>query len=364
MAETATKVDVQETTVMLSDPPKAPEPEALPTLEDLKKEGFTEHELELAQKAGKVAKPGEEQPKKEEAKPAEKTESELEPKAEPEKPATKQQAGVPDFELTPEQEKVFLSTFGPGTKPRALYFRMKNERHARQSAEDRIRELEAANKALIEVKPAKEEPKADPDEENKPLTLKALKELAAKEKEAFDKQRAAQAERQKSLVAAHTEQENFMRAEHEDFDQVVEKAKEVINKLDELLPEKWQQDRAVRLIRDLQIAAAHADKLGLDENHAARIAYELGKLHPGASSAPAPKKDEPKKGGLTAEQMRKLEQSTQRRTSSASVAAGNGRRTVSVDDVGEAELNAMTYKERDAFRQKFPERYAAILRGE
>ena len=49
--------------------------------------------------------------------------------------ADRKGSDLPDFTMTPAQEKVFLETFGAGTAPRAMYFRMKNERQARQRAE-------------------------------------------------------------------------------------------------------------------------------------------------------------------------------------------------------------------------------------
>ncbi len=71
--------------------------------------------------------------------------------------------------------------------PRALYFRMKNERQARQAAEARTRELEVRLDALEKAKAAPEvirdEQGQEIDPELQPLTLKALKAMRDQEAE-------------------------------------------------------------------------------------------------------------------------------------------------------------------------------------
>jgi hypothetical protein len=387
MAETI----VKETTVEIEEPEAKTEAKA-PTRDDLKSKGWGAKELEAAEKRGMIANPdGPDAQKKAAEETKVKAETEAKAKAEetaknaekaPEKkPGERFRKPVPEFTFkTPEQEKAFIDAFGPGTEQRAMYFRMKTERASRQAAEQkaqaaeqRAQALEARIKALESGKPAEEVDDdgnvIDPEE--KPLTIKQLREMQKAEADEQKKKESEFNERARIVADAQTTQEEYARSVYSDFDETVEKAKAVIQNLD-LLPESWQKSKAVKLIRDLQVAAAHADKLGPDDYHAALIAYEIGQMHPdyvkptnGDNADKDGKLKDPSKanGSLTPEQMKRIEENNQRRASSASVSGGGGKRTISVDDVDLATLNKMNYAERNKFREKHPDRYAKLLRG-
>lgn len=366
--DNTTKTETKpEDTITLEAPAPKVEAPAKPTREEIVAAGVPEAEIVMMEKHGMVGKPVEKpaaEPVGEDKKP--------EPAPEDKKPEEKPKptGSLPNFDMTPEQEKVFLAAFGPGTSPRAMYFRMKNERRARQAQEARTRELEARLTAMETSKPAAPEVDADGnavDPEDKPLTLKALKELQKTEAEAIQKQQEANKERQDKLRAAYEEQEEFARANYADFDDTVNRAKEVIQNI-EMLGQPWQKAKAVQLIRQLQVAAANADQMGLDDYTAAQIAYELGQMHP-EHGKPTPKgtgtsKEDPKGDGAQAPgTLKRALDNTQRRKSSASVPEGGGKRTVSVEDVDLAALNAMPYAQRRAFKDKHPEQYDRLLRG-
>lgn len=371
MADGTQTAEKPETIVLESAAPKA-EAAALPTRAELQGKGWTEKELAAGEKRGMIAKDGALAPepvKKEEVKPEAAAEGAVKPEVKP-KPST-----MPVFEdLTPEKEKAFTDAFGPGTPQRALYFRMKNERHARQASEARIRELEAQLKATT-TRVAAPEPELDAegkpiDPEGQPLTLKALKKLQQDEAAELQRRQAEQQGRVATLTAAQTEQEEYVRNEHPDFDRSVELAKDVIKNFEAMFPEKWKQTKVLKQIRDLQLAAAHADKMGLDDHNAARVAYELGQMHPdwGQDTGAEPentgaRKDPTATGGLKPDQMKRIQANTQRRPASAAAPAGGGKRTISVEDVDLKTLNGMTYSERKAFKEKHPEQYGKLLRG-
>jgi len=336
----------------------APAIKAVPTHDELKSQGWSAAELEKAEKRGMLTKPEEK-------------------KLEDIKTPESKSPAIPDFNLTAEQEKVFLTTFGPGSNARGLYFRMKNERQGRQALEAKLKEMSIKLETLT-AKPQETIVHKDAegniiDPEEQPLTLKALKQMQTKDAEELAKLRSHQQEKQQGLAAAQTQQEEYVRSTHEDFDKTVDLAKEVMQNLETLVPEKWKQTKAVKLIRDLQVAAAHADQIGLDEYNAAHIAYELGQLHPkygqkadeekktGADKTP--EKDPKANGGLTAEQMKRIEANTNKRGASAAVPAGGGKRTISVDDVDLNVLNGMTFLQRETFKKKYPEKYGSLLRG-
>lgn len=376
--KTATTIEI--------DAPATPETAKViaPTRDDLKAKGWSPKELESAEKRGMISKKEEKKPEEKKAEEAEVAANpggtdQVPEKVEPKKEAPKRNT-LPDFTFqTPEQEKAFLDAFGAGTPQRAMYFRMKNERHARQAAEARTRELEAQLQALqagkVERKVEVDAEGNEIDPDDKPLTAKALKEIQQREAEQQAKQEQERLERARIVTEAQRSQEEYARTALPDFDNVVELAKDVMQNLDALVPEKWRQGRVLDLIQKLQIAAANADKLGIDEYNAAFIAHEIGQFHPeygkaanghGAETHTDGKSERPESkvnGGLTPEQMKRMEANTQRRASSASIPAGGGKRTVSVDDVTVVDLNKMSFSERSRFREKHPEKYAKLLRG-
>lgn len=365
MPETAT-VEIAEKEVVAP-----PETAPVPTRDDLKAQGWSAKEMDAAEKRGMIQKPDE---KKEEKKPDAPAAPETKAPA-PEKKEEKKEnfLDAMDRELTPEQEKVFLDAFGPGTKPRAFYFRAKNERQARQAAQAALEKAQARIRELEIVDPPKPEIDANGNEidpDDKPLTLRAIKELQKKEAEQAAAQEREISERAQRVVEAQKTQEEFAKSVYPDFDDTARLAAEVIKDLDVLVPEKWKQAKALRLIRDLQISAAQADQIGVDEYNAAMIAYELGSMHPRYGKRAEEKENgKPERpegkanGGLTAEQMKRMEENAQRRPSSASIPGGGGKRTISVDDVTAEVLVKMSAQERLAFRQKYPDRYAKIVRG-
>ena len=372
-----------EATVIVDDKkPEAAATEA-PTKEALVTAGWSEAEIAAAEKRGMVKKPEEKkaEEKKEEPKPEAKKEEPEDKKPEAEKPGVI--PGV-DVELTQAQEKVLLDTFGPGTSVRALYLRQKKERHARQSAQERLRVLEAENKTLKDLagkQPAKEE---DGDLEDRPLTMRALREMQERQnQEALEKQGKTNG-RAGRLAEAHAAQEEYAKASLADFDQVTDLAKEVLQAMAN--PEKLGlEPRAVaklkRLAKDFQEAALQADAVDLDGYTAAFIAYEIGQLHPKYGKKPEAnktgegKKPEANKTGedkspkgdgdpkLTPEQMERVKKNSQRTGSSASVTGGGGKTVVAAEDVTAEQLNGMSYKARQDFRQKYPEHYARLVRG-
>jgi len=365
------EVKETETNTATSDPtPTAP------TREDLRSKGWSAAELDSAEKRGMIATK-----KKTEEETEQKTEETKDP-AELKKTddkSEKAKPSLPDFTMTPEQEKVYLDTFGPGTPQRGLYFRMKNERQqrqieaeARKSAEKRAQELEAQLKAIEAMKPKEVDELGDPiDPEDKPLTLKQWREIQKKEQEEILKKNDEMQSRQKSVSEAVMTQEQYVRSIYPDFDEAVEKGKDLLKNLNDRIPEKWKRDKVIELVKELQIAHETADQRDLDDRHAAQI----GSMHPdfgkkaethGDASDKDGKSDDPKKangGRVTPEQMKRIEENTQRRASSASVQGGGGNRTISVEDVDLSSLNKMSFVERQKFREKHPDRYAKLLRG-
>lgn len=336
------------------------------TVEDVKAKGWSAKEIESAQKRGMIEKP------------EEKKEVVADQKAEPVK-EEKPKSSLPDFTIDdPVKEKVFLETFGAGTPQRAMYFRMKNERQARQRAQAelnaekaRAAEMEARLKALessVKQEVDEEGNIIDPDE--KPLTLKQYRAMQKLEQEEMERASKAQGERLNIVTEAQLNQEEYAKSVLPDWEDTANKAAEVMKNLETLIPEKWKQEKAVKLIRELQVAAHNADKLELDGWNAAMIAHEIGQLHPEYGKKKEEKKDlrelpkDPKaNGGHTPEQMKRIEEQNLRRASSASIPGASGRRSVDAEEVTAADLNAMSYEKRLAFRTKHPERYAKLIRG-
>lgn len=349
--------------------------EPLTTRAEVKEMGWSKSEMDSAEKRGML--------KVEEKKPAVPEKKVLEEKVDTNagvkttEPEKKAESSLPDFTFkTPEQEKVFLDAFGTGTPQRAMYFRMKNERQARQRAEqerDRL-SLELQIRKDAEARARTGEPESEVDEngnavdpEDKPLTMKQLRAVQKAEQEAIDKSQRDLNERSSKVADAMKLQEDFAKETIPDFDDTVRLAKDLVNSLD-TIESPTKRGKVIKLIKDLQVAAATADKYGVDDYTASMIAYELGQMHPDygqkkADSNGTSKADPKANGSLTPEQMKRIEENAQRRASSASVVSGSGRRTVSVDDVTIKDVLRMTPEERRSFKNKHPEKMQKLMRG-
>ncbi|MBK8871615.1 MAG: hypothetical protein IPN19_11385 [Elusimicrobia bacterium] len=339
-----------------------------PTLEEVKGRGWSKDEIEKAAKFGLIDKA---EQKKEEPVNKEEVKENVakeEVKVE-EKPEKKVVSGLPEINLTAEQEKALAGVLPPGDPIRGMYFRMKNERTARQRLEAELEKAKTERAALEarlnQVPQAQTEEEGDPDD--KPLTVRALRELRLREIEEENKRQADVNSRASAVVQAQQAQEEYAKHIYKDFDVVVGRARDVIKNLNSI-NEPWKRAKAVKLFNELQHAAANADSLGLDDYNGAMIAYEIGQLHPdhGTSAELDGEvlKPEPKvNGGLTPEKMKRIEENTQRRASSASVSGGGGRRMVTAEDVTLADLSRMDTRQRLTFREKHPEQYARLLRG-
>ena len=371
--------DVIQTTVEISEP-EVKVVNEIPTRDDVKARGWSKAEIESAEKRGMIAKPK----KDEEATGAVKSEEKTEPKPEgkvaeavkvEEKPEEKKPSGIPAYDLTEEQQKALEGVLPPGNPMRGIYFRMKNERTARQRLEAELVKERAAREAL-EAKLAspqatrtEAEGEQTEDPEDRPLTIRALRELEAQNAKEAERRAQEVNARASAVASAQQAQEEYAREIYQDFDETVTRAKEVIKNID-AIPEPWKRAKAVKLFRDLQEAAAKADSLGLDDYNGAIIAYEIGQLHPlhgkkadEQTNGNALRPESKANGGLTPDKMKRIEENTLRRASSASVAGGGGRRVVSPEDVTLADINRMTSTQRLSFRHKHPDQYARHLRG-
>ena len=354
----------------------------VPTRDELKSKGWTAKELESAEKRGMISKTEKKEVEKKDSDSVLTKDGKIEDKKTEEKTEEKVEkrldGRLPNFVLTPEQETVFKQTFGEGTQQWAMYVGMKKERQARQQAEKERDQIILKQKLLEdeiqEIKTGKPTQELDEngnpiDPEEKPLTMKQLKELQKKQQEDLDKEQTEKQQHVNKVANAQKDQEDYAKTIFPDFDEKVKLASKFANELDKYDIPQWKQVKIQKLFRDLQVTAAQADKLGIDDYNASMIAYELGEIaseyvKDGTSELDG-KKSDPNKvnGGLTPEQMKRIEQNTQRRTSSASIPGGGGRRTVSPDEVTLKDLNGMTSEQRQSFKKNYPARFIKLLRG-
>lgn len=386
MSDTITKEDE----ASMVEVPDNAAPVAAParSREELQEAGWTEEEIARADKRGMLGKPAATAkapekpaapPKKEEAAPAAAAEEEEEAPAPPKKdeaaPKPAKAGGLPDFTFTPEEEAGVVKLFGKRHPARAFYFRTKNERQSRQKAERELADLKGKLAGKPPAPAAEALPEGEDEAElDKPLTARMLREIKAREQEEARRQDEERRGRAQALEAAHADQEEYGRSAYEDFEPTVGLARDVMQNYEALFPDKIQQQKVLALMQELKQAAYNADRLGLDDRHAAHIAYEIGQLHPKYGQAPAPAGEEPIKdgppkavpkasGGFKPETLKRIETNTQRKASSASIPAGSGKRVVLAEEVTASDLLAMDYKKRAAFRKQHPVQYAKLTRG-
>ena len=356
-----------------------------PTDAELTEQGWGPEEIAAAKKRGIIKgdkpAPAAEKPAKEAAAPADAAAAKPEEGKEPasaEKPAEEPAAGkpksggIPEFNLSETQEKELEKILPEGHPVRGIYFRMKSERQARQKLAAELAALkeQLAARPAAAALPEGPEGGAGDEELDRPVTGRMLQELERQKAAAAAKQREEHQQRAAVVTSAQKDQEEYARSIYVDFDDTLKKAGEVISNLDALVPEKHRRARVLRLIHDLQVAAANADKFELEDDHGAMLAYELGKFHPeyGRTHGDKPKetglpKDPKAPGGLTPATLERIEKQTQRKGSSAAVPAGGGRRVIAPEEVTEADFAGMDYKKRAAFKEQYPEQYARLMRG-
>lgn len=380
MSEVVNESNAVETVVPEGSADVAISTDNSPSHDDLKSQGWSQSEIQMAEKQGRIKKqPKEDKPEvKTDATPEPETEAQEVKPEEKKAAATEKRSPLPEFSLTPEEEAKFNEFFKVGSSPRGLYHRMKSERALRQAAESKARELDARLRDL-EQKSSQPASSQEVDEngntvdpEDKPLTVKQWRELQAQEAEQRQKQQEQIRNQGNAVAQSLKSQEEYAKDSLPNYDETLKLAADVMQNLDGMFETNWEKQEAVRLIQDLQVAAANADQFGIDDRNAAWISYQIGKLHPNygksqiTANVPTPTGNlDPKKanGSLTPEQMKRLEKNTQRGVSSASIPGGGGKRTISVEDIGLSEYNKMSLAERVEFKTKHPKRHAEILRG-
>lgn len=376
-------------TVEVAEEPKAPEaakPDTI-TREQAKEKGWSPAEIDSAEKRGMVAALAVNNDASQAAKDAADKKKAADALAEANN-GKRAEDKLPgnflddmDKELNPAQEKLFLELFPPGTKPRAFYFRAKNERLARQRAESERDKLALELQLRKDDDVRREKPATEPevdedgnpiDPDDKPLTRKELLKMRQDEQAAIDKQQKELNERSERVGNALVAQEEFAKSVYPDFAETVALATELVNKVN-MIADPITRGKVVRLVKDLQKTAAEADKHDVDGYTASMIAYELGQLHPEygqkkpANNGHDKDKQVPKADGepkLTPEQMERIKENTQRRASSASLPGdGGGRRVISVSDVKVKDLLRMSPEERFKFKKDHPAKFSELMRG-
>jgi chemotaxis protein histidine kinase CheA len=366
-------------TVTIEQAP-VPTPAPVRTAESLKEAGMTTSEVESAVKLGMATKDAPANDGKEAAKTTEPSKTEtIKPEAKAEvktEPEQKQKNNTINRELSPAEEEALLKIFGEKTDVRGFYLYGKKERKARQALETKLQQAGAEIEALKAQ--TKTPPQADPEDEDAPLTKKALREMLASEQAQAGKATEAQKQAEFKRAIAEKEQEEDARGTLENFDQTLTLAQDLITNISTLVPEGPKRKKVVNLFKQLKYASANADKFGPDDLTGPEIAYELGTLHPNygkVPSTPAPKADDktdktgtsdesPKGDGtLNPGKLERIEKNTQRRASSASVPSGGGARTLSPDEVTLEDLNNMSSRALSQFREKHADKYDKLMRG-
>jgi len=351
--------------------PEETTPAPLPTEAELKEGGFSKDEIEKAKKLGKVAEEKKEpEPKKEEP-------EKKKPEEEPKKAAEKKEEAEPEDE--PEKDEKEIEKFNANEK--ALYHKAKEQKRLKQLANE---ERDIAERKVIDLKAKLEEnerrwaeynkeTKIERDEEgnvidpdDKPLTRKEWLKIQEEEQGKRSESEKLMAERRQAITISWARQEENAKLEYDDFDQTVGLAKEVMEKANSMFEGKRLKQVQMK-IREFIESAAQADKFGLSDYNPADMAYDLGKLHPDygkpkkKAENTSDKTDRNGNGGLTPEEMERIEKNANRRGSSASLPGGGGRRIVSAEDITLEDLSRCTPAKYRELRRKYPDKVKELL---
>jgi hypothetical protein len=262
MADDQPKIEVTET---------VPEVKSEPVTEvQLKDEGMSVAEIDLAKKHNVIAK----EPEKKEEEPK---------KEEPKNEEIKQEETKKDEEKKPEEPKLnIIKPEDVDPKSRWLFNEMKNERRKRQEAQAekdqyfiKLRVLEKENEQLKTTVEAKQEDSEDLFTEDKP---KPVEKRVIEPDETDIKQIKA-----RRLNDGLRDAELDGKMKYTDFDEVNVLANEVLNTALETFKGDKKTLAYVRQLHDEMMHSAYLMSEGkdMDVNRTiADIAYELGTLHP------------------------------------------------------------------------------------
>lgn len=224
-----------------------------------------------------------------------------------------------DEDLDPEEEQELVSNYNDNEK--SLYWKAKKERLKRQNAQSENEhtkiKLAAAQREIDLLKKSVKKTEGEGEEENvedegdddaRVMTVGEFKKMLAKQKEG---QAAQNAEAQATIVRLEQQEVEF-KADHPDFDEVMDLAKEMMDK-----KPSFRQ----------MLLTAGADP----KENAAEIAYSIGQLNPKykkGGSGPVEKIAPDAKIKVD-----KAIKNSEKRPSSAAVAGGGTKRMVSEDDL-------------------------------
>lgn len=364
--------DEQIEQIEVPEAPTATPERIIPSRDEVKKRGWSDEEIEKGEKFGLVKKAEEKKPEaKTEAKPEAKTPSVI-PSSEPRK-EERRRGVIPELNLSPEQEAKLREILPPGTNLNAFYIGMKNERAQKQrwkqEAEQykaRIEELERGNRAP--VKPEGDNGESDDD---KPLTMRQIKAMQEQARAEQERRQKEMTDKARIVAEAQQAHEEYARSTYEDFDETVKLAGELMKNLDEYFPSGKGRSRILGLMEEFRDKVNKSHELDAEDFNEADIAYEIGKLHPNygkkadSTSDGTQPEDNPNQGngGQTPEKLQRIEKNTQRRVASAAIPGGNGKRTIAASEMTLADLNRLPSRQYAAFKQKYPDRVAQLLRG-
>ncbi len=223
-----------------------------------------------------------------------------------------------DEDLDPEEEADLVKNYNDNEK--SLYWKAKKERLKRQNAQSENehtkirlaaaqREIDLLKKGTKKTDAEGEEEDTDgEDEDTRVMTVGEFKKLLAKQKEDQGKQNA---QVQETIVRLEQQEAEF-KADHPDFDEVMDLAKEMMDKKPSF--------------RQMLLSAG-----ANPQENAAEIAYSIGQLNPKYKKGGSGTNKEA--GADTKTKVDKAIKNADKRQSSAAVSGGGTKRIVSEDDL-------------------------------
>lgn len=283
------------------------------TEDEAREGGLSPEEIKAAQEQGLIGKSEPVNPAKKLVKPEDDEmfpEDDAEEGEEPEAPQPKDAA---EEDLDPEDEAELIKEYNANEK--SLYWKAKKERLKRQDAQRESEhtkiKLAAAQREidLLKKKETPEDESKEPKESEEDERVMTVGEFKKMMKEQAEGQAVKNKEAQETIVRLEKIEAEF-KAEHPDFDEVAELAREMMNK-----NPRYAQ---------LMLAAAS------DPNdNAAEVVYNIGSLHPKFKN----RGTEPKSVIPKSNKVDKAINNATKRTPSAAVAGGGAKRIVSEDDL-------------------------------
>lgn len=300
------------------------------TTDEAKEAGWSKEEIQMGVENGTLSEKETQEQPEEEAEDEQPEEKAVEDSEEQDNDSDDEE-DVEESDSDDDEGDKDTSDFNANEK--ALYWKQKRERKKRQAAERKAELLEAKLKAYQEISEKKETPDTQNEDNEEGFITKADLKKQKEEEAKKQEERRLQAEAINARLEAQYEE---AKAEYENFDELCDLAKEVMD-----------EDESGVYATKLQQATVS------ENGNPAQVAYQISRLHPDFDKVAGKKEKVASKKKTDKKKVNKVMANAKKRSSSAALGGGaGGSRKVSEDELTPEDVVHMDQEQWNSLTDK------------